>query len=165
MIVFLVLAGTVVVVTLAVLATFVEPTGCRLPRGRRAPAQPRQRGPPTCYRCRRGDTAGATPTANPVLTVNQSRPRDLSPPCPPIFEKELPYEPNFTLSAGDLRRGVRFQPVERSQFPTGVDTSCSTPLRPRPLNRTRRLHYRGPWRLPGPDSHRLVVESLSLATS
>ena len=38
--------------------------------------------------------------------------------------------------------------------------SCSTPLRPRPLNRTRRLHYRGPWRLPGPDSHRLAIESL-----
>ena len=30
--------------------------------------------------------------------------------------------------------------------------SCSTPLRPRPLNRTRELRYRGPWRLPGPDS-------------
>ena len=38
--------------------------------------------------------------------------------------------------------------------------SCSAPLRPRPLNRTRRLHYRGPWRLPGPDSHRLAIESL-----
>ena len=36
----------------------------------------------------------------------------------------------------------------------------STPLRPRPLNRTRRLHYQGPWRLPGPDSHRLAIESL-----
>ena len=40
--------------------------------------------------------------------------------------------------------------------------SRSTPLRPRPLNRTRRLHYRGPWHLPGPDSHRLAIESLSL---
>jgi len=39
-------------------------------------------------------------------------------------------------------------------------TICSTPLRPRPLNRTRRLHYRGPWRLPGPDSHRLANKSL-----
>jgi len=29
-----------------------------------------------------------------------------------------------------------------------------------PLNRTRRLHYQGPWRLPGPDSHRLAIESL-----
>ena len=43
--------------------------------------------------------------------------------------------------------------------------SCSTPLRPRPLNRTRELHYRGPWRLPGPDSHRLANESLRSATS
>jgi hypothetical protein len=38
--------------------------------------------------------------------------------------------------------------------------SCSTPLRPRPLGRTRGFHYRGPWRLPGPDSHRLADESL-----
>jgi hypothetical protein len=38
--------------------------------------------------------------------------------------------------------------------------SCSAPLRPRPLDRTRRLHYRGPWRLPGPVSHRLADENL-----
>jgi hypothetical protein len=25
---------------------------------------------------------------------------------------------------------------------------------------TRGVHYRGPWRLPGPDSHRLAIESL-----
>ena len=37
---------------------------------------------------------------------------------------------------------------------------CATPLRPRPLSRTRGLCYRGPWRLPGPDSHRLAIESL-----
>jgi hypothetical protein len=42
-------------------------------------------------------------------------------------------------------------------------TSCSTPLRPRPLNRTRELHYRAPWRLPEPDSHRLATESLRSA--
>lgn len=65
MIVLLVLAGTVVVVTLEVLATIVEPAGCRLARGRRAPAQPRQRGPPTCHQCRRGATAGATPLQTP----------------------------------------------------------------------------------------------------
>ena len=39
--------------------------------------------------------------------------------------------------------------------------SCSTPLRPRPLNRTRELRYRGPWRLPGPDSHRQAAANLS----
>ena len=43
--------------------------------------------------------------------------------------------------------------------------SCSASLRPRPLDRTRRLHYRGPWRLPGPDSHRLADENLRSATS
>ncbi len=30
----------------------------------------------------------------------------------------------------------------------------------RPLNRTRGLRYRGPWRLPGPDSHRPAAASL-----
>jgi hypothetical protein len=42
---------------------------------------------------------------------------------------------------------------------------CSTPLRPRPLDRTRELRYRGPWRLLGPDSHRLANESLRPARS
>jgi hypothetical protein len=40
--------------------------------------------------------------------------------------------------------------------------SCSTPLRHRHLYRPRGLHYRGPWCLPGPDLHRLVIVSLSL---
>ena len=30
------------------------------------------------------------------------------------------------------------------------------------LDHARRLLYRGPWRLPGPDSHRLAAVSLSL---
>ena len=36
------------------------------------------------------------------------------------------------------------------------------PLRRRPLDRRREPHYRGPWRLPGPDSHRLAALNLSL---
>jgi hypothetical protein len=36
------------------------------------------------------------------------------------------------------------------------------PLRPRDLARRRECCYRGPWRLPGPDSHRLAAVSLSL---
>ena len=40
--------------------------------------------------------------------------------------------------------------------------SCSAPLRTRPLDHARGLHYRGPWRLPRPDSHRLAALSLSL---
>jgi hypothetical protein len=39
----------------------------------------------------------------------------------------------------------------------------SAPLRTPPLDDARGLPYRGPWRLPGPDSHRLAA--LSLATS
>jgi hypothetical protein len=37
-----------------------------------------------------------------------------------------------------------------------------TPLRTRPLSHARGHHYRGPRRLPGPDSHRQVVLNLSL---
>src|SRR5215213_5499918 len=36
------------------------------------------------------------------------------------------------------------------------------PPRPRNLARRRRPRYRGPWRLPGPDSHRLAAVRLSL---
>jgi hypothetical protein len=36
------------------------------------------------------------------------------------------------------------------------------PPRPRALTRRRECCYRGPWRLPGPDSHRLAAVSLSL---
>jgi hypothetical protein len=39
---------------------------------------------------------------------------------------------------------------------------CSTPLRTRHLGRPRGFRYRGPWRLPGPDLHRLVVVSFPL---
>jgi hypothetical protein len=39
---------------------------------------------------------------------------------------------------------------------------ASTPLRTRHFGRPRGFRYQGPWRLPGPDSHRLVVVSFSL---
>ena len=35
------------------------------------------------------------------------------------------------------------------------------PLRRRPLDRRREPRYRGPWRLPGPDSHRLAALNLT----
>lgn len=40
--------------------------------------------------------------------------------------------------------------------------SCSTPLRTSPLGDARGLPYRGPWRLPGPDFHRLAALSLAI---
>ena len=39
------------------------------------------------------------------------------------------------------------------------------PLRTPPLGDARGLHYRGPWRLPEPDFHRLAALSLSSVTS
>ena len=43
--------------------------------------------------------------------------------------------------------------VARPRFATGISTGPGEP------------HYRGPWRLPGPDSHRLADESLRSVTS
>jgi hypothetical protein len=40
--------------------------------------------------------------------------------------------------------------------------SRSAPLRTRPLDHARGLHYQGPGHLPGPDSHRLAALNLSL---
>lgn len=40
---------------------------------------------------------------------------------------------------------------------------ASTPLRTRPLDHARGLRYRGPGRLPGPDSHRQAVLPLRLS--
>jgi len=39
---------------------------------------------------------------------------------------------------------------------------ASVALRTRPLDHARGHHYRGPWRLPGPDSHRQADLSFSL---
>jgi hypothetical protein len=41
-------------------------------------------------------------------------------------------------------------------------TVASAPLRTRPLDHARGHHYRGPRRLPGPDSHRQAALNLSL---
>ncbi len=41
-------------------------------------------------------------------------------------------------------------------------TVASAPLRTRPLDHARGHHYRGPRRLPGPDSHRQAILNLSL---
>ena len=70
-----------------------------------------------------------------------------------------------------LREGARLLlvrlPADRRNDAAGFTSccglvSCSAPLRTRPLDRARGLRYRGPWRLPGPDLHRLAALSLSL---
>ena len=81
-----------------------------------------------------------------------------------------PRAPSMAFAKSTRARHPLF-PAHRGSLDDAADfasrcgpASRSTPLRPRPLNRTRRLRHRGPWRLPGPDSHRLAVESFSLAT-
>jgi len=65
-----------------------------------------------------------------------------APPCPSISTVDIDDAAGFTSCCGLV--------------------SCPAPLRTRPLDHARGLHYRGPWRLPGPDLHRLAVLSFSL---
>ncbi len=58
------------------------------------------------------------------------------------------------------RRRLRFM-LRTGQLPPPL-RGVVAPLRRRDLARRREPRYRGPWRLPGPDSHRLAVLSLSL---
>jgi len=68
-------------------------------------------------------------------------------------------EDELRISGRDLMRAVLQAVVNaasaaQERVPGGVDgpDGVRRPLRPRPLDRTRELRYRGPWRLPGPDS-------------
>src|SRR6266508_4510430 len=58
------------------------------------------------------------------------------------------------------RRRLRFM-LRTGQLPPPL-WDVVAPLRRRDLARRREPRYRGPWRLPGPDSHRLAAMSFSL---
>src|SRR6266567_9309530 len=72
------------------------------------------------------------------------------------------------LPLGPARAGVYVTTLQASLH--AADRSVApppcrgfvAPLRRRALTRRREPCYRGPWRLPGPDSHRLAAVSLSL---
>jgi len=108
------------------------------------------------------------------------RPRRASPvPATPFWPFHVPYAGGFFNTRSRFSgvfHGLR--PIHTgsapsvSRFRGSLDdaadfasrcglVSRSTPLRPRPLDRNRGLHYRGPWRLPGPDSHRLAAANLA----
>ena len=58
--------------------------------------------------------------------------------------------------------GLWLTTLARASLLAADRTVASAPLRTRPLDRARGHRYRGPGRLPGPDSHRLAALSLSL---
>jgi hypothetical protein len=78
-------------------------------------------------------------------------PKCLPWPSPSLIAARLPLSPGHPGKITTLQASLHAadRPV------------ASTPLRRRPLNRHRGLRYRGPWRLPRPDSHRLAATSLS----
>jgi hypothetical protein len=108
------------------------------------------------------------------------RPRRASPvPATPFWPFHVPYAGEFfntrsrfsgvfhglrpihTGSAPSVSR-LRGSLHDAADFASRCGpVSRSTPLRPRPLDRNRGLHYRGPWHLPRPDSHRLAAANLA----
>ena len=72
----------------------------------------------------------------------------------------LPFGPAHTGFLSRRRR-LRFM-LRTDQLPPPKPTrGVVAPLRPRPLDRRREPRYQGPWRLPGPDFHRLAALNLS----
>jgi len=101
------------------------------------------------------------------------QPSDRSTPTTPEGSSTSAPGPKTSSMAFAVGRSAR-HPLDP---PKGgaIDDACSgfacaadrpvdpAPLRTRPLNHARGLHYRGPRRLPGPDSHRLAALNLSLS--
>src|SRR5438874_828878 len=71
----------------------------------------------------------------------------------------LPLGP--ALTGFHLRRRRLRLMLRTGQLPP-PQRDVVAPLRHRALTRHRKPRYQGPWRLPGPDSHRLAALSLSL---
>ena len=65
-------------------------------------------------------------------------------------------------SHGFLLRRRRLRFMLRTGHSPPPQRGVVAPLRRRPLDRRREPRYQGPWRLPGPDSHRLAALNLSL---
>jgi hypothetical protein len=87
----------------------------------------------------------------------------------PLLDQErLPWPSPWTNRLGPLSRpdGTGLLDDARSGFTRVADRAvASAPLRTRPLDHARKLRYRGPRRLPEPDSHRQAAPNLSLAMS
>ena len=84
--------------------------------------------------------------------------------CPLLEPRHLPWPSPSRNGLGSPRPacgGWHFDDACSGFAARCGPASCSTPLRTRHLGRARGLPYQGPRRLPGPDSHRLVVLSLS----
>jgi hypothetical protein len=115
-----------------------------------------------------------------LRTPTGSRPRRASPvPATPFWPFHVPYAGGFfdaRSRLSDVFHGLRqihtgsapSTSRNRGSLDDAADfasccgpVSCSTPLRPRPLDRNRGLHYRGPWHLPRPDFHRLAIANLA----
>jgi hypothetical protein len=84
----------------------------------------------------------------------------------PLLDQErFPWPSPWTNRLGSLfpRLAAELSDDACSGFTCVADrTVAPAPLRTRPLGHARGLHYRGPRRLPGPDSHRQAALNLSL---
>jgi hypothetical protein len=84
----------------------------------------------------------------------------------PLLDQErFPWPSPWTnrLGTPSLRLAADLSDDACSGFTCVADRAVDpAPLRTRPLGHARGLHYRGPRRLPGPDSHRQAALNLSL---
>jgi hypothetical protein len=84
----------------------------------------------------------------------------------PLLDQErLPWPSPWTnrLGTPSPRLAAELSDDACSGFTCVADRAVDpAPLRTRPLGHARGLHYRGPKRLPGPDSHRQAALNLSL---
>jgi hypothetical protein len=84
----------------------------------------------------------------------------------PLLDQErLPWPSPSRDRLGSLYSRPQAGPLDDacSGFTCVADRAVApAPLRTRPLDHARGLHYRGPRRLPGPDSHRQAALNLSL---
>ena len=84
----------------------------------------------------------------------------------PLLDQErFPWPSPWTNRLGSLFPRLAADPSDDacSGFTCVADRAVDpAPLRTRPLGHARGLHYRGPRRLPGPDSHRQAALNLSL---
>jgi hypothetical protein len=142
----------------------------RLPLGR--PAASRVRRLWAGIASRRPAGAGAEtalPSSQDDHPHVQRPPRRRVPRRPLLDQGRLPWPSPWTNRLGSLsptpNGRVRLTTLARASLALQTARSHPAPLRTRPLDHARGPRYRGPRRLPGPDSHRQAAPNLSLAMS
>jgi hypothetical protein len=120
---------------------------------------------PSSRHCRFGATEGLSSSHDTPLTI--PRPLRRRVPWHPLQALRCrPWPSPLECRLGSLLARLRGDSLRRRRLRLMLRTGQlhRAPPRRRGLARRRGPRYRGPWRLPGPDSHRLAAVSLRSAT-